>query len=177
MQSTTAFACCKWAGTVGNACQNAAVIEVVPANEASWEDLETVLGPMRCHGDRCYCQRFKSPNAEWGVVSDEERAHRLREQTDCGYPESGTTSGLVAYADGEPAGWCALDPRTAVDFARRQGARAVAGYPLTTTGRVVTWGEMHVGSRNAFVKAGFREVSRPTKRRAVMRIDLTPQPD
>jgi proteasome-associated ATPase len=30
-----------------------------------------------------------------------------------GHPESGTTSGLVAYLDGEPVGWCAVEPRTA----------------------------------------------------------------
>ena len=34
---------------------------VVPANEASWEDLEAVLGTAKCHGGRCYCQRFKLP--------------------------------------------------------------------------------------------------------------------
>ena len=45
--------------------------------------------------------RFPSMNA----------AFRLREQTDCGHPESNTTSGLVAYLDGEPAGWCAVEPR------------------------------------------------------------------
>jgi len=33
-------------------------IRVVPANEASWEDLEVVLGAARCHAARCYCQRF-----------------------------------------------------------------------------------------------------------------------
>src|SRR5690606_29214018 len=31
----------------------------------------------------------------------------------CGHPESGTTSGLVAYLDGEPVGWCAVEPRPA----------------------------------------------------------------
>ncbi|HEX2403147.1 MAG TPA: GNAT family N-acetyltransferase, partial [Acidimicrobiia bacterium] len=33
--------------------------------------------------------------------------------TDCGHPESGTTSGLVAYFADEPVGWCAVEPRTA----------------------------------------------------------------
>jgi hypothetical protein len=33
-------------------------------------------------------------------------------QTECGHPESDTTSGLVAYLDGEPVGWCAVEPRT-----------------------------------------------------------------
>jgi hypothetical protein len=32
---------------------------------------------------------------------------------DCDHPESATTSGLVAYLDGEPVGWCAVEPRTA----------------------------------------------------------------
>jgi hypothetical protein len=36
----------------------------------------------------------------------------------------------------------------------------------------VSWGEMNVGSGNTFVTAGFRDVSRPTTRRVVMRLDL-----
>ncbi len=43
---------------------------------------------------------------------------------------------------------------------------------LTEPGKEITWGELHVGSRNAFAAAGFREVARPTKRRVVMRFDL-----
>jgi GNAT superfamily N-acetyltransferase len=39
--------------------------------------------------------------------------HRLRQQTDCGHPDSHTTSGLVAYLDGEPVGWCAVESRPA----------------------------------------------------------------
>lgn len=35
----------------------------------------------------------------------------MRQQTECGHPESETTSGLVAYLDSEPAGWCAVEPR------------------------------------------------------------------
>jgi GNAT superfamily N-acetyltransferase len=49
-------------------------------------------------------------------MTDQERAHRLREQTDCGHPESGSTSGLLAYADGEPVGWCDVEPRTAFPY-------------------------------------------------------------
>ncbi|WP_308635720.1 GNAT family N-acetyltransferase [Paenibacillus silvisoli] len=195
-------------------------ISIVPANEASWEDLETVLGSAKCHGGRCYCQRFKIPGAQWNDVDEDERAFMLRVQTSCDNPESGTTSGLVAYLDEEPVGWCALEPRTAykgllgskllwagrnedkdddevwaitcfiirkgyrkqgltyeltraaVDFARKQGARALEGYSMITTpGKEITWGELHVGSRNAFAAAGFREVTHPSKRRVVMRYD------
>jgi GNAT superfamily N-acetyltransferase len=197
-------------------------ISIVPANEASWEDLQATVGTMRCHGHRCYCQRFKMGWNDWrGGVSDEERAHRLREQTDCGHPGDGPTSGLVAYVDGEPAGWCNIEPRpefpylpdarvvskkrgedrsdptvwvvacfvvrtefrwgglmralaaAAVEFARQRGARALEAYPMITEpGVEITWGELHVGSRNVFAEAGMTEVAHPTKRRYVMRIDF-----
>lgn len=94
-------------------------LRVVPANEAPWHDVERVLGKARCHGGLCYCQRFKLGWSSWTgmtAMTDEERAHRLREQTDCGHPESGSTSGLLAYADGEPIGWCNVEPRTAFPY-------------------------------------------------------------
>jgi hypothetical protein len=82
-------------------------VTVVPANEASWEDLQAVFGTR---GDpfRCQCQRYKTRGRRWDMESAsppvEERANRLREQTGCGRPEARTTSGLVAYLDGEPVG-------------------------------------------------------------------------
>jgi len=61
----------------------------------------------------------------------------------------------------------------AVGFARDRGARAVEGYPLVNRpGQQFQWGELYVGSRSIFADAGFSEVSRPTPRRAVMRIDF-----
>ena len=60
--------------------------------------------------------------------------------------------------------------RAAVDFARERGARAIEGYP-TITKNVITE-ELHVGTEAAFTGAGFATVSRPTPRRAVMRLDL-----
>ena len=196
-------------------------ISIVPANQASWSELETVVGRMRCHGVRCFCQRFKMGWNDWRTIGDEERAHRLREQTDCGHPGNGPTSGLVAYVDGVPAGWCNVESRSelpfipearivskkrgedrtdpsvwvaacfvvrtefrwggmmralaaaAVEFARERGARALEAYPmLTEPGVEITWGELHVGSRNAFAEAGLAEVAHPTKRRYVMRIDF-----
>lgn len=60
-----------------------------------------------------------------------------------------------------------------VDFARAEGARALEAYPMTTQpGKEITWGELYVGSRQVFADAGFTEVSRPSPRRVVMRIDF-----
>ena len=195
-------------------------IRIVPANQASWEDIQAVLG-TRGDPARCQCQWYKIRSRDWRSVPIDERAHRLRVQTECGHPRSTTTTGLVAYVDDDPAGWCAVEPRTeyphllatrvpwsgrtedtsdvgvwaitcfvtrvgyrrrgvssalaraAVDFARERGARAVEGYPMITAPDTeITWGELHVGSRSIFAAAGFTEVTRPTVRRVVMRVDF-----
>jgi GNAT superfamily N-acetyltransferase len=87
-------------------------ISVVPANKASWDDLQAVFGTSG-PAARCQCQRFKLRRREYFAgFPAEERADRLRQQTGAGHPESDTTSGLVAYLDGEPVGWCAVEPRS-----------------------------------------------------------------
>lgn len=88
-------------------------ISVVPANEAPWDDIQTVFG-ARGQGARCQCQRYKlRPRESFASFPAEERGFRLRQQTDCDQQESDTTSGLVAYLGDEPVGWCAVEPRTA----------------------------------------------------------------
>jgi len=197
-------------------------LTVVPANEAAWDDLQTVFG-NRGDAPRCQCQRYKlRPKEAFSKFPAEERAARLLAQTQCGDPAAGATTGLVSYLDGEPVGWCAVEPRTAypgllrvyrvpwegraedktdasvwavtcvftrsgyrrrgisqalvraaVDFARSRGARALEGYPmLVEPGQDITSGEMNVGSRGIFADAGLEEVSHPTLRRVVMRIDF-----
>jgi hypothetical protein len=39
------------------------LVTIVPANEASWEDLQAVLGTG--YPSRCQCQRFKIPGTKW----------------------------------------------------------------------------------------------------------------
>ena len=79
-------------------------IRVVPADDVPWVDVQTVFG-TRGAAARCQCQRYKLyPRESFGSVPVEERAQRLRDEPGCG---------LVAYLDDEPAGWCAVQPRTA----------------------------------------------------------------
>jgi GNAT superfamily N-acetyltransferase len=60
-----------------------------------------------------------------------------------------------------------------VEFARDHGARALEAYTMETeAGQEITWGELYVGARQVFAAAGFTEVSHPSPRRVVMRIDL-----
>ena len=89
-----------------------ATLNIRPANEASWDDLQKVLSSTA--PANCQCQRYKMRPKECFVsFPAEERADRLRIQTDPGCTDAEATTGLVAYLDGEPVGWCAVEPRTA----------------------------------------------------------------
>jgi GNAT superfamily N-acetyltransferase len=91
----------------------APLITVRPANEATCEDLDAVFGE-RGSAATCRCQRYKlAPGEAFKHNPAEVRADRHRAQAACGDPRSPRTSGLVAYVDGAPAGWCAVEPRPA----------------------------------------------------------------
>jgi GNAT superfamily N-acetyltransferase len=61
----------------------------------------------------------------------------------------------------------------AVGHARDRGAQAVEGYPIVAEpGQEIAWGEVNVGTPGPFEAAGLAEVSRPTKRRRVLRLDF-----
>jgi GNAT superfamily N-acetyltransferase len=88
-------------------------ISIVPANEASWADLQAIFG-TRGEAAICQCQRYKlQPREAFKHYPPEIRAERLRQQTNCGKRKAKTTTGLVAYRDGVPVGWCAIEPRRA----------------------------------------------------------------
>jgi GNAT superfamily N-acetyltransferase len=196
------------------------LVRIVPANEASWDDLQTVLGSAD-YPHYCQCQRQIWGDRVWWYMPFEERSGHLREQTASGNPSAQETSGIIAYLEGEPVGWCAVRPRTvyarlrnspvpwagrdedreddsvwsvvcfavrkgyrglgltyalargAAVHARSRGARAIEGYPMITSpDKEITWGELNVGPLGAFLDAGFREVTHPSKRRMVVRIDF-----
>jgi len=89
-----------------------AALAILPANAATCADLQTVFGP-RGPARVCQCQRYKlAPREAFRSFPAAERAERLREQTACGDPRAKATSGLVAYVDGDPAGWCGVEPRS-----------------------------------------------------------------
>ena len=95
-------------------------IRIVPANQATWDDIEAVVGKARSWDRPCYCQRFKLGVPGWRATTVDERAQMLREQTECGYPQSDSTTGLLAYVGGEPAGWCCVEPRPALPLIPEQ---------------------------------------------------------
>jgi GNAT superfamily N-acetyltransferase len=88
------------------------LVTVRPANEASCADLDAIFGP-RGETGKCRCQRVRLAHGAWRAMPVWERADRLRMQTGCGDPAAASTSGIVAWRDGTPVGWCAVEPRTA----------------------------------------------------------------
>jgi hypothetical protein len=104
-------------------------ISVVPANQASWRDLQAVFG-TRGTAAACQCQRIKLGDRAWWYLPVEARAQLLRDETDAGRTEDKADDGV----------W------TLTCFAGRAGFRR----------RGVTY--------------SFSEASRPSSRRAVMRV-------
>ncbi|GAB3407289.1 GNAT family N-acetyltransferase [Flindersiella endophytica] len=124
-------------------------LRIVPANQASWADLQAIFGA----GDpgRCWCQRFRMlPKESWASEGPEELAARLRDQTACGSRQAKATSGLVAYLDGEPVGWCAVAPRA-------DHARLLRDYRIPWLGRNEDRTDPTVWAVTCFVtRAGYR---------------------
>ena len=155
---------------------------VVPANEAAWEDLRLVFG-TRGDPATCQCQWFKIRSAEWQAVPVEEKRNRLREQTGCDNPHALSTSGLVAYLEGEPVGWVAVEPRTRY-LARMERARVVwAGRDedkadesvWAVTCFVVRTGYRHRGIARALTEAAV-EHARRNHARAVEAYPIATEP-
>jgi GNAT superfamily N-acetyltransferase len=155
--------CLRQAGRIMRMTATETTFVVMPANQVGWEDLQTVFG-TRGEARRCQCQRYKlRPRESFASFPAEERADRLREQTHCGQRESDSTSGLVAYLMSEPAGWCAVEPRTAYRGLLRNSR-------VPWAGRAEDKGDDSVWAVTCFVtRAGFRKrgVSRALARVAV----------
>lgn len=138
-------------------------LRIVPANEATWGEVQAVFG-TRGEPSRCWCQRYKMrPKESWASVGADRLASRLREQTACGQPEAASTTGLIAFLDGEPVGWCAVDPRPA-------NPRLLSHCRVPWAGRNEAKTDDSVWAVTCFVtRAGFRRrgISRALTRAAV----------
>lgn len=80
-------------------------VTVVPVTAARWKDLERLFGPNGgCAG--CWCMWFRQGSAEFRARHGESNRRALRRLV-----KAAVAPGVIAYRDGEPAGWCAVAPR------------------------------------------------------------------
>ncbi len=82
-------------------------VEVHPATVERFDDVAVVLAPRDPDAAACWCLSYRVPNQEFRGLTGPDRPARLRR-----YAEEGTPPGVVAYVDGEPAGWCSVSPRS-----------------------------------------------------------------
>ncbi len=146
----------------------------MPATADRWDDVVAVLGGS---GDKgCWCQAPRG--VERGPRTDARRTRpaQLRAQLSAAPP-----AGMLAYVDGEPAGWLGFGPRPSlprlersrtipkiddvavwsslIDYARRSGAPGLEAYPIDPEGTRVNTAFGYVGLTTWFEQRGFRRVT------------------
>ncbi len=75
-----------------------------PVTPGRWGDLEKLFGPRGCSG--CWCMWWRLRRSDFYKLSAQARKNRFHKLV-----ESGSVPGILAYVDGEPAGWCSIAPR------------------------------------------------------------------
>jgi GNAT superfamily N-acetyltransferase len=79
-------------------------IDVVPATPDRWDDVVTILGRGGDVG--CWCQAPRGIAVGYGKSKPGARRAALRDQL-----EDEPPAGMLAFVDGEVAGWCGFGPR------------------------------------------------------------------
>ncbi len=80
-------------------------LEMYPVTPDRWADLEKLFGPRGATGG-CWCMYWRLKRFEFDAQKGEGNRQALKAIVD-----TGQVPGLLAYADGEPAGWCSVGPR------------------------------------------------------------------
>jgi GNAT superfamily N-acetyltransferase len=76
-----------------------------PVTPDRWDDLEKLFGPRGAYAG-CWCMWWRLSRAEFSHRAPAERRAGLKELVD-----GGQVPGILAYAAGEPVGWCSIGPR------------------------------------------------------------------
>ena len=80
-------------------------VVIHPVMPDRWADLKTLFGPSGAYGG-CWCMFFRYRRKDFEQRKNADNKAAMKAIVDSGEPP-----GLLAYVDGEPMGWCSLDPR------------------------------------------------------------------
>jgi GNAT superfamily N-acetyltransferase len=82
-------------------------LEFHPLTSERWAELEKLFGKHGASGG-CWCMWWRLTRSEFLKKRGEENRKALKQIVD-----SGEIPGILAYANGEPVGWCSVAPREA----------------------------------------------------------------
>jgi GNAT superfamily N-acetyltransferase len=94
----------------------ASSVETAPADWAAVEELFGTKGEP----SRCWCRWFALSSKEWGSTSPDDRREALKSAF-----QRGPAPGVLAFRDGRPIGWCAVEPR--VSYPRLKRSHVLRG--------------------------------------------------
>ncbi len=76
-----------------------------PLTPNRWDDFERLMGPHGAYGG-CWCMYWRTTRREFDRQAGEGNRKALRLLVD-----AGVVPGIIAYAEGEPVGWCSVASR------------------------------------------------------------------
>lgn len=77
----------------------------LPLTPDRWPDLEALFGERGACGG-CWCMWWRIGRKQWNEQRGEGNKKAFKKIV-----KSGAVPGIIAYADGKPVGWCAVQPR------------------------------------------------------------------
>jgi GNAT superfamily N-acetyltransferase len=80
-------------------------MEFHPLTPARWTDLAGLFGQRGACGG-CWCMWFRLPRSEYEAGKGNRNRNRLKALVERGEP-----TGILAYMDRQPVGWCSVAPR------------------------------------------------------------------
>jgi len=113
-------------------------VKVYPATSERWKDIETLFGTKGAYGG-CWCMFWRLNRADFNQMKGEDRKAVLQDMT-----SRNEVAGVLAYADGQPIGWCSIGPRE--DYAALENSRILKRVDDTPVWSVVCF----------FIAKGFR---------------------
>ena len=94
-----------------------------PASPERWNDIEALFGPRgACAG--CWCMWWRRARSEFQKNAGDGNRRAFRKLID-----GGAVPGILAYAEGKPVGWCAVEPKSAYPSLERSRTKRVDDRP------------------------------------------------
>lgn len=87
-----------------NPAQNLDTLEIHPVTLERWPDMQKLFGAHGAYGG-CWCMWWRIPRSQFSLGGESNRQAMEK------LIEGGTVPGLLAYLDGQPAGWISVGPR------------------------------------------------------------------